>query len=45
MIGVESCIASPSGETTSGMIGSFAYFWYSAADDGPRTIHSCGICL
>ena len=45
MIGVESCSPCPSGVTTSGTSGSFAYFWYSACVSAFRVIQVCGIRL
>jgi hypothetical protein len=44
-IGVESCRPSSSGVATTGISGSFAYFWNSACTAGVRTIHSCGMPL
>jgi hypothetical protein len=45
MIGVESCIAVPSGAMTSGISGSLAWRSNSAWFCTVRTTHSCGMPL
>ena len=45
MIGVESCSAVPSGASTSGISGSFAWRSNSAWLSVLRTTHSCGMPL